>query len=38
MDAIAEELAAALERWTIPYTRMNFADPGEWMQGVPLPE
>ncbi len=37
MDGAARLLADALAQRTLPYTRMTFADPGEWMQGAPLP-
>jgi hypothetical protein len=38
MENTAYLLAGALARRTIPYTRMSFADPGEWAQGVALPD
>lgn len=38
MESTARTLAEALAQRTLPYTRMTFADPGEWMQGAPLPE
>ena len=38
MEHTAYLLADALARRTIPYTRMTFADPGEWAQGVALPD
>ncbi len=38
MEHTAYLLADALARRTIPYTRMSFADPGEWAQGVALPD
>ncbi len=38
MEHTAYLLADALARRTIPYTRMIFADPGEWAQGVALPD
>lgn len=38
MENTAYLLADALARRTIPYTRMAFADPGEWAQGVGLPD
>jgi hypothetical protein len=27
-----------LAQRTLPYVQLGFADPGEWMQGAPLPE
>ena len=38
MEHTAYLLADALARRTIPFTRMTFADPGEWAQGVALPD
>jgi len=38
MESSARTLAEALAQRTLPYTRMTFADPGEWMQGAQLPE
>ncbi len=38
MDGAAQILADMLARRTLPYSRLIFADPGEWMQGAPLPE
>lgn len=38
MDNAARMLADALARNMLPYTRMTFAEPGEWTQGVALPE
>lgn len=38
METAARMLAEALARNTLPYTRMTFAEPGEWTQGVSLPE
>lgn len=38
MEHTAYLLADALARRTIPYTRMAFADPNEWAQGVGLPD
>jgi hypothetical protein len=38
MDNAARMLGDALARNTLPYTRMTFAEPGEWSQGVALPE
>jgi hypothetical protein len=38
MEHTAHLLADELARRTIPYTRMVFADPGEWAQGVALPD
>lgn len=37
LDGAARLLADALAQRTLPYTRLTFADPGEWMQGAPLP-
>ncbi|HEX8034812.1 MAG TPA: hypothetical protein VF510_13235 [Ktedonobacterales bacterium] len=37
MEGAARVLADALAQRTLPYTRLTFADPGEWMQGAPLP-
>ncbi|MGE5335500.1 MAG: hypothetical protein ACM3N4_12425 [Nitrososphaerota archaeon] len=38
MENAARLLADALVRNMLPYTRMTFAEPGEWTQGVSLPE
>ncbi|MGO8949459.1 MAG: hypothetical protein ACLQUY_17775 [Ktedonobacterales bacterium] len=38
MDQVAQRLADALTERTLPYAYLGFADPGEWMQGRPLPE
>jgi hypothetical protein len=38
MDHIAQLLSDALAERTLPYLYLGFADPGEWMQGRPLPE
>ncbi len=38
MDLAADTLASALANRTLPYSRMRFADPAEWAQGIPLPE
>lgn len=38
MDNAARMLADALARNMLPYTRMTFAEPGEWTQGVALPD
>ncbi|HEU5347276.1 MAG TPA: hypothetical protein VFU63_01565 [Ktedonobacterales bacterium] len=38
MDNAARLLADALARNMLPYTRMTFAEPGEWTQGIALPE
>lgn len=38
MEATARYLAGVLAQRTLPYVRLGFADPGEWMQGAALPE
>ena len=38
MEATAHYLAQVLAQRTLPYIRLSFADPGEWMQGAALPE
>ena len=38
MDQVAQLLSNALAERTLPYVYLGFADPGEWMQGRPLPE
>lgn len=38
METAARMLADALARNMLPYTRMSFAEPGEWTQGVALPD
>jgi hypothetical protein len=38
MDRVARLLADVLAERTLPYAQLGFADPGEWMQGRPLPE
>lgn len=38
MEATAYYLAQVLAQRTLPYIRLSFADPGEWMQGAALPE
>ncbi|MGH2516645.1 MAG: hypothetical protein ACRDHP_13405 [Ktedonobacterales bacterium] len=38
MDGAAQILADNLAQRTLPYVRLSFADPGEWIQGAPLPE
>lgn len=38
MDGAARILADVLAQRTLPYVLLGFADPGEWMQGAPLPE
>jgi len=38
MDNAARMLGDALARNMLPYTRLTFAEPGEWTQGVALPE
>lgn len=38
MEATAHYLAQVLAQRTLPYLRLSFADPGEWMQGAALPE
>jgi hypothetical protein len=38
MDGAARILADVLAQRTLPYVQLGFADPGEWMQGAPLPE
>jgi hypothetical protein len=38
MDRVAQMLSDALAERTLPYAYLGFADPGEWMQGRPLPE
>ena len=38
MDNAARLLGDALARNLLPYTRMTFAEPGEWTQGVALPD
>ncbi len=37
-DGVTRALAQALAERTLPYTRLGFADPAEWMHGAPLPE
>ena len=36
MDGAASILADGLAQRTLPYARLSFADPGEWLQGAPL--
>jgi hypothetical protein len=38
MDRVAQLLADVLAERTLPYAQLGFADPGEWMQGRPLPD
>jgi hypothetical protein len=38
MENVARMLGDALARNMLPYTRMTFAEPGEWTQGIGLPE
>jgi hypothetical protein len=38
MDGAARALADVLGQRTLPYAQLGFADPGEWVQGAPLPE
>src|SRR5579859_610145 len=38
MDGAAQILADSLAQRTLPYVRLGFADPGEWVQGAALPE
>lgn len=38
MEGAAHILADALAQQTLPYSRLSFAEPGEWAQGSPLPE
>jgi hypothetical protein len=38
MESAAHMLAEVLSQRTLPYSRLAFADPGEWTQGAPLPE
>ena len=38
MEQVAKRLMDALAERTLPYDYLGFADPGEWMQGRPLPE
>jgi hypothetical protein len=38
MDGAARALAEVLGQRTLPYAQLGFADPGEWVQGAPLPE
>lgn len=38
MENAARMLADVLTRNMLPYTRMTFAEPGEWTQGIALPE
>lgn len=37
-DGMAQILGQALAQRTLPYARLGFADPSEWMHGAPLPE
>lgn len=38
MSGVAQLLADALAQRTLPYAKLGFADPGEWLSGAPLPE
>ncbi len=38
MEHAARLLADTLARNMLPYTRMSFAEPGEWTQGIGLPD
>jgi hypothetical protein len=38
MDQVAQRLSDALAERKVPFAYLGFADPGEWMQGRPLPE
>jgi hypothetical protein len=38
LDQVAQRVSDALAERTVPYAYLGFADPGEWMQGRPLPE
>jgi hypothetical protein len=38
MENAARLLSDVLARNMLPYTRMTFAEPGEWTQGIALPE
>lgn len=38
VEGVAQALADVLAQRTLPYTRLGSAEPGEWMQGAPLPE
>ncbi len=38
MENAARMLSDVLSRNMLPYTRMTFAEPGEWTQGIALPE
>jgi hypothetical protein len=38
MDQVAQRFSDALAERNVPYMYLGFADPGEWMQGRPLPE
>jgi hypothetical protein len=38
MDQVAQRFSDALAERNVPYVYLGFADPGEWMQGRPLPE
>jgi len=38
MENAARMLSDVLTRNMLPYTRMTFAEPGEWTQGIALPE
>jgi hypothetical protein len=38
LERVAQLLADVLAERTLPYAQLGFADPGEWMQGRPLPE
>ena len=38
MDHVAQLFSDVLAERTLPYVYLGFADPGEWMQGRPLPE
>lgn len=37
-EAVAQALGQALADRTLPYARLGFADPAEWMHGAALPE
>lgn len=37
IEAATQTLAEALARQTVPYNRLTLANPGEWAQGVALP-
>lgn len=38
MESVARLLSEVLAQRTLPYSKLGFADPGEWTQGAQLPE